>query len=120
MELGIAARPQDERGRAVLAPGDAAAQAARIPHADAVIVDPPRRGLDRAVLDALLASPPAALVYVSCGLESFLREAARLLDSGRYSLAALDAYALFPYTPHVETLAVFSGRPAAAGVYSRD
>ncbi|MFI5316190.1 MAG: class I SAM-dependent RNA methyltransferase [Myxococcota bacterium] len=110
IELGIAARPAPERMRAAVVPGDAAAQAERIARADAVIVDPPRRGLDRAVLEALLATPPATLVYVSCGLESLAREASELLASGRYSLGALDAYALFPYTPHVETLAVFSAR----------
>ncbi len=119
MELGIGARPEPERARAALAPGDAAAHAERIARADAVIVDPPRRGLDRAVLDALLASPPATLVYVSCGLESLRREAAHLLDSGHYALAALEAYALFPYTPLVETLAVFRRLPEARGVCSR-
>jgi tRNA/tmRNA/rRNA uracil-C5-methylase (TrmA/RlmC/RlmD family) len=110
LELGIAARPEAERARASIAPGDAAAHAARIASADAVIVDPPRRGLDRAVLDSLVATPPATLVYVSCGLESLARDAARLLDSGRWSLAALEAWALFPHTLHVETLAVLRGR----------
>lgn len=115
MELGLAARPDGERARVTLLPGDAAAQVERIARADAVIVDPPRRGLDRTVLGALLATPPATLVYVSCGLESLLREARELLDSGRFALAALEAWALFPYTAHVETLAVFT----AAGGPSR-
>ena len=119
MELGVAVRPEVERTRAVLVPGDAAAQAERIARADAVIVDPPRRGLDRAVLDALVATPPATLVYVSCGVESLVRDAAELLDSGHYALAALDAYALFPYTAHVETLAIFERRPDTGRVYSR-
>ncbi|HKC52719.1 MAG TPA: RsmD family RNA methyltransferase, partial [Myxococcota bacterium] len=113
LELGIAARPGPERARAELVPGDAAAQLERIARADAVIVDPPRRGLDRAVLEALVATPPETLVYVSCGLESLLRDSARLLDSGRWSLAALDAWALFPFTAHVETLAVFKGSRVA-------
>jgi tRNA/tmRNA/rRNA uracil-C5-methylase (TrmA/RlmC/RlmD family) len=46
---------------------------------------------------------------VSCGLDSFLRDAARLLDSGRFALRSLEVYDLFPYTGHVETLAVFAG-----------
>ena len=107
LELGLAARPEAERVRTSILPGDAATHSARIARADAVIVDPPRRGLDRAVLDSLLASPPATLVYVSCGLASLARETNELLDSGRWSLAALEAYDLFPYTGHVETLAVF-------------
>ena len=108
LELGIAARPEAERARASIVPGDAAKHAARIADADAVIADPPRRGLDRAVRDALVASPPAVFVYVSCGLDSFLADAAALLDSGRFALRALESYALFPYTPHVETLGVFA------------
>jgi 23S rRNA (uracil1939-C5)-methyltransferase len=75
-----------------------------------VIVDPPRRGLAPELLAALCAQPPARLVYVSCGLDSFLAEAERLLDSGKLALRALDAWALFPYTEHVETLAVFARR----------
>jgi 23S rRNA (uracil1939-C5)-methyltransferase len=73
-----------------------------------VIVDPPRRGLAPALLDALCAAPPQRLVYVSCGLESFLAETERLLESKRLALRSLDAYALFPYTEHVETLALFA------------
>ena len=107
LELGLEARPGAERARAAILPGDASAHAARIAHADAVIVDPPRRGLDRAVLDALVATPPATLVYASCGLDSLLAETDELLASGRYALHSLAAYALFPYTAHVETLAVF-------------
>ena len=74
-----------------------------------MIADPPRRGLDRVVRDALVAAPPATFVYVSCGLDSFLADAAALLDSGRFALRSLETFALFPYTPHVETLAVFAG-----------
>ena len=109
LELGIAARPEPERERARLLPGDAASHAPRVAAADAVVVDPPRRGLDPLVQDALLAAPPAVLVYVSCGLESLARESAALLGSGRFALASLEAWDLFPYTEHVETLAVFRG-----------
>ena len=108
LELGLAARPETERTRAVILPGNAAAHAGRVAEADAVIADPPRRGLDRAVRDALLATPPATFVYVSCGLDSFLDDAAALLDSGRFALRSLAPWALFPYTVHVETLAVFA------------
>jgi len=111
-ELGLAARPEPERARSAVVQGDAAAQTARIARADAVIVDPPRRGLDRALLEALVATPPATLVYVSCGLDSFLADAERLLASGRLALRALEAFALFAYTEHAESLAVFA---AASG-----
>jgi 23S rRNA (uracil1939-C5)-methyltransferase len=112
LELGLARRPSAERERALILPGEAVSHAARIAHADAVLVDPPRRGLDPPVLQALLATPPAVLVYVSCGLESLLREARELVARG-FEPASLEAWDLFPYTEHVETLAVF--RAPAAG-----
>jgi 23S rRNA (uracil1939-C5)-methyltransferase len=114
LELGLTARPVPERERARILPGDAGMHAERIAHADAVIVDPPRRGLDAPVLQGLIDHPPRTLVYVSCGLESLVREARALLASGRWSLASLGAWDLFPYTPHVETLAVFRAEPVAA------
>ena len=108
LELGLAARPPAEQARAEILPGDALAHAARIAASDAVLVDPPRRGLAPALVDTLCNAPPERIVYVSCGLDSFLAEAERLLASGRLALRSLDAYALFPYTEHVETLAVFA------------
>ena len=76
--------------------------------ADAAIVDPPRAGLDAALLDALCARPPAQLVWLSCGLDAFSRQAEALLARSPLRLRALTAYALFPFTEHVETLAHFA------------
>ena len=108
LELGIAARPPAEQARAEILPGDAAGFAERIALCDALIVDPPRRGLGPALSDAICARPPARLVYVSCGLDAFLREAQSWLDARALELRALESYALFPYTDHVESLAVFA------------
>jgi len=74
-----------------------------------VMVDPPRRGLGPDVLAALVDSPPARLAYVSCGLPALLHEA-RALAAGPLRLVGLEAYALFPHTEHVETLALFERR----------
>jgi tRNA/tmRNA/rRNA uracil-C5-methylase (TrmA/RlmC/RlmD family) len=111
LALGIAARPEAERARASVAPGPAGSNLAVIDGADVVIVDPPRKGLDPELLDALCAAPPPRLVYVSCGVESFRRDAERLVARGGLRLAVLEAFACFPYTEHAETLALF-GRPA--------
>jgi tRNA/tmRNA/rRNA uracil-C5-methylase (TrmA/RlmC/RlmD family) len=108
LALGIAARPEAERARAAVAPGPAARNLRALEGADVVIVDPPRKGLDAELADALRASPPARLVYASCSLASFLRDAERLAAGGRLRLAALEAFACFPYTEHAETLAVFA------------
>ncbi len=106
---GLAELPARLRERAELAPGPAAEHAARVAEADCVVVDPPRRGLDPELLGALRAAPPARLVYVSCGLDAFLREAAELAAAG-LALAELAVFALFPYTEHVETVARFDRR----------
>ena len=81
---------------------------------DVVIVDPPRTGLSSQAVTRLLAwsSAPASsnsaqrLVYVSCDPPTLARDAARILAAG-YRLTSIEAFDLFPNTPHVETLAVF-------------
>ncbi len=74
---------------------------------DVVIADPPRKGLDRALAERLAAEPPTRFIYVSCGLDSFMSDAALLTASGRLRLAELTAFNLMPYTEHVETVACF-------------
>src|SRR5690606_22406038 len=76
--------------------------------ADVVIVDPPRKGLGREVVDALCRMPVERLLYVSCGLDSFEREVSELTRVFR--LEKVVAFGLFPFTEHVETLALFRSR----------
>ena len=65
-------------------------------------------GLDSAVLAAAeTRNGRVHPIYVSCGLPSLLAQTRALLDSGKFELTTLEAFALFPYTEHVETLAVF-------------
>jgi len=109
---GLAELAPRLRARAELAPGPAADHVGRIADADCVVVDPPRRGLDPGLLAALRARPPARLVYVSCGLDAFLRESELLAAAGLVP-AELVAVALFPYTEHVETVARFERRTPA-------
>ena len=108
LALGLAARPGPERARARVAPGAAGEVAAELlADAEVAIVDPPRKGLDPAALDALCAARPERLLYLSCDLDSFERDASRLLAPGGFRLAELEAYDLFPNTAHLETLARF-------------
>jgi 23S rRNA (uracil1939-C5)-methyltransferase len=72
-----------------------------------VIVDPPRRGLAPELLTALADAPPARLAYVSCGLPALLLQARALVAGGPLRLVGLEAFALFPHSEHVETLALF-------------
>ena len=115
LELGLAARPETERARARVVAADAATAAGALAGADVVIVDPPRKGLDAALVAAIAAAPPAQLLYVSCDLDSFERDVALLTARGGLRLAELVACELFPNTHHVETLARFVGDGPRAG-----
>lgn len=106
LELGLAELPSELRARAEVAPGHAAEAVTHLEHADVVIADPPRKGLDQEVLDALIAKRPPRFVYVSCGLASFLTQA-QALARGGYRLESLTIFELFPFSEHVETVAAF-------------
>lgn len=80
------------------------ASAAPLCNHNLIIVDPPRKGLDPALLNKLFAE---RLIYVSCGFESFKRDCSQLLANGWQLKEAL-GYLLFPGTNHVEILSFFS------------
>lgn len=107
LDLGIAALDPELRERVRVVRGPATAAISEIPDADVVIVDPPRRGLDVEVTDALAGHPPKRLLYVSCGLPSLLNDARALTQHESLSLTELVVFDLFPHTEHVEVLAVF-------------
>ena len=71
--------------------------------ADLVVVDPPRTGCERVVLDTILQMAPRTLVYVSCDPGSLARDLAYLLPRG-YRLDAVQPVDMFPHTLHVETV----------------
>jgi len=107
LALGLAARPDVERERATVLPGAASEHVGRIPTVGTVITDPPRKGLEEQVLEALARDPPRRLVTVSCNPDAFLREARALQDGGLVALRELVVFALFPHTQHAETVALF-------------
>lgn len=101
------ARTQAGRLTAVVAPVERYLPRRRVP--PTVIVDPPRTGLSKEVLQALGAARPERLIYVSCDPATLARDSRGLADH-RLSLRSLRAFDLFPNTPHIETLAVFERR----------
>ncbi len=107
LELGLGELAPAERAKISIISGTAGSASAAVRSAQMVIADPPRKGLDVELTAALVAEPPERFVYVSCGLESFLRDAAQLLAGGRVRLTALSAFNLMPFTDHVETVARF-------------
>ncbi len=110
LKFGLDALNAEQRGRTRLHRGAAADHVSLLSRADVVIVDPPRKGLEAPLVEALCREPPERLIYLSCGLSSFERDARTLSESGAFALRQVEPYALFPYTEHVETLALFERR----------
>lgn len=88
---------------------EAAAQlAAENLHPDVIVVDPPRKGCDLEVLQAIAAMAPKRLVMISCNSASLARDCKELEALG-YHLEKAAPVDLFPRTTHVETV-VLLGR----------
>ncbi len=91
--------------------------ARRLGRPDLVVLDPPRAGAGRPVIEALAGLDPAPrrIAYVSCEPAAFARDLRILLDAG-WSLGALRAFDLFPMTEHVELVGIVQapGRPAVS------
>jgi 23S rRNA (uracil1939-C5)-methyltransferase len=71
---------------------------------DAVVLDPPRSGLEPAAREGLPRLAAPRVVYVSCDPATLARDVAVLADRG-YELVALEGFDLFPQTAHVEAVA---------------
>lgn len=74
-------------------------------HADLVVLDPPRTGAKRPVVDAVADLAPRAVAYVACDPAALARDVALFAERG-YRLGGLRAFDLFPMTHHVECVAL--------------
>jgi 23S rRNA (uracil1939-C5)-methyltransferase len=68
---------------------------------DVVVVDPPRKGIDEAALQALAQLTDARIVYVSCNPSTLARDLKRL-DTMGWSAGTVQPVDMFPHTTHVE------------------
>jgi tRNA/tmRNA/rRNA uracil-C5-methylase (TrmA/RlmC/RlmD family) len=75
------------------------------PTADVVVLDPPRKGAGRAVVDGIAAASPRRVVHVACDPSSLARDVSLFAAHG-FRLASLRAFDLFPMTAHVECVAL--------------
>ncbi|WP_318307395.1 class I SAM-dependent RNA methyltransferase [Amycolatopsis solani] len=90
-------------------------QAGRVEHVlasapkpvDVVVLDPPRKGAGKAVVESIVAGSPDRIVYVACDPAALARDLATFASHG-YSLTDLRAFDAFPMTHHVECVALLS------------
>ncbi len=71
----------------------------------AAVLDPPRAGVDRRALDALVALQPEWIAYVSCDPATLARDLKRLVAQG-YRLERIKPFDLFPQTYHIESISL--------------
>ncbi|RXJ02434.1 23S rRNA (uracil(1939)-C(5))-methyltransferase RlmD [Anaerobacillus alkaliphilus] len=72
--------------------------------ADVIVVDPPRKGCDEALLDTILKMKPKRVVYVSCNPATLARDL-RILEDGGYKTVEVQPVDMFPHTNHCEAVA---------------
>lgn len=77
------------------------------PRPEVVVLDPPRKGAGRPVVDAIAAAGPQRVVYVACDPAALARDVATFASSG-YRLTELRAFDAFPMTHHVECIALLA------------
>ena len=82
------------------------ALAGQVANLSYMVVDPPRAGIDRHALDAIINLKPQIIAYVSCDPSTLARDAARLINGG-YKLMEVTPFDLFPQTYHIESISIF-------------
>jgi tRNA/tmRNA/rRNA uracil-C5-methylase (TrmA/RlmC/RlmD family) len=75
------------------------------PNVTTVLLDPPRKGVHREMLELLRATRPAQVIYVSCHPATMARDLNILCAEGVFSLARVTPLDMFPQTQHVESVA---------------
>lgn len=83
-----------------------AAENYSFPHSDMILVDPPRSGLDKKVINGILRNRYKRVIYISCSTATFSRDL-NILRSNGYRVDSLKAFDLFPQTSHLESIGLF-------------
>ncbi|MDR0272454.1 MAG: 23S rRNA (uracil(1939)-C(5))-methyltransferase RlmD [Clostridiales bacterium] len=69
---------------------------------DVVFLDPPRKGCDSVLLDALIAAEIKKIIYISCDPATLARDIKHLTQNGSYKLTAAQPVDMFPFTGKIE------------------
>lgn len=75
--------------------------------ADVVVVDPPRKGCDKKLLETMVQMQPKRIVYVSCNPSTLARDLKYLGENG-YSIKAVQPVDMFPWSEHVECVVLIT------------
>ena len=86
--------------------GDVAKLLPRFTQSDVIILDPPREGAGKEVVQAMAVLKPRAIVYVACDPAALARDTTYLSEVG-YEITKIRAFDLFPMTHHIESVALF-------------
>lgn len=79
-------------------------------YGDVIVVDPPRKGCEEAVLDTMVKMQPERIVYVSCDSATLARDVKYMREHG-YEVERIKAVDMFPHTVHVETAVLLVRKP---------
>jgi tRNA/tmRNA/rRNA uracil-C5-methylase (TrmA/RlmC/RlmD family) len=96
-----------EHSHVEISTGDVAKVITQINRADVVILDPPREGAGRVVVQEITRISPRSIVYVACDPAALARDTSYLAENG-YFLEKIRAFDLFPMTHHIESVALFT------------
>lgn len=79
---------------------------------DVIVVDPPRKGCDAALLDTIIQMRPRRVVYVSCNPSTLARDLA-VLEQGGFRTVEAQPVDMFPHTSHVECTVLLKWKGAS-------
>ena len=82
--------------------GDAKIELPKIKGFEFIVLDPPRKGCGKDVMDTILSVMPNNILYISCNPATLARDLAYL--GNNYQIEFVQPYDMFPQTRHVETL----------------
>lgn len=99
---GAVDAPRTKHPRAILAKSEEVTD--YIQPDQTVILDPPRAGCDKKLIEKLLETQPESIIYLSCNPATQARDVKNLLE--KYSLIDIKTFNFFPRTPHIENLVI--------------
>jgi len=89
--------------------GDVAREIMKFNEADVIVLDPPRTGAGKRVIEEISDLGARAIIYVACDPAALARDTTYLNEAG-YHLEDIRAFDLFPMTHHIESIALYTPR----------